>query len=59
MDGNEPKGILVHPTNTILLFENSSEEKNGTSLIGKMLMIIFLNTEEEMNFLSLFKWKEI
>jgi len=56
MDGKEPKGILVHPTNTILLFENSLEEKNGTSLIGKML-IIFLNTEEEMNFLSLFKWK--
>ena len=58
MDGNEPKGILVHPANTILPSESFSEEKNGTSLIGKML-IIFLNTEEEMNFLSLFKWKEI
>ena len=49
MDGNEPKGILVHPANTILPSESFSEEKNGTSLIGKML-IIFLNTEEEMNF---------
>ena len=49
MDGKEPKGKLVHPTKTILLFESYSEEKNGTSLIG----------EEEMNFLSLFKWKEI